>query len=93
MIHGKKNLVKPRETVPLMSQASGLRPNLKKSMVYGTLMSELTITSPYVYSRVDSSTFTIGNPMPESTLNPQLGTLDLASVVSRWDHWLVPVQH
>ncbi len=27
-------------------------------------MQELTITSPYVYSRVDSNTFTIGNPMP-----------------------------
>jgi hypothetical protein len=29
---------------------------------------ELTITSPYVHSRVDSITFTMGNPMPESTL-------------------------
>ncbi len=26
------------------------------------------ITSPYVHSRVDSNTFTIGNPMPDSTL-------------------------
>ncbi len=26
------------------------------------------ITSPYVHSRVDSNTFTMGNPMPESTL-------------------------
>ncbi len=24
----------------------------------------------YVYSRVDSNTFTMGNPMPESTLSP-----------------------
>ncbi len=31
-------------------------------------MPELTITSPYVHSRVDSSTNTTGNPMPESTL-------------------------
>jgi hypothetical protein len=33
-------------------------------------MPELTITSPYVHSRVDSDAFTmdIGNPMPESTL-------------------------
>jgi hypothetical protein len=31
-------------------------------------MPELTITSPYVHSVVDSNTFTIGNPMPESTL-------------------------
>jgi hypothetical protein len=38
-------------------------------------MPELTITSPYVPSRVrvDYNTFTTGNPMPE-------GTLDLASV-------------
>jgi hypothetical protein len=31
-------------------------------------MPELTITSPYVHSRVDYNTFTTGNPMPESTL-------------------------
>ncbi len=31
-------------------------------------MPELTITPPYVHSRVDSNTFTMGNPMPESTL-------------------------
>jgi hypothetical protein len=31
-------------------------------------MPELTITSPYVQSRVDSNTFTMGNPMPESTI-------------------------
>jgi hypothetical protein len=42
------------------------------------------ITSPYVHSRVDSSTLTMGNPMTESTLTradfiPQSGTLDLAS--------------
>jgi hypothetical protein len=50
-------------------------------------MPELTITSPYVHSRVDSNTFTMGNPMPESTLTlrqswlfiPQSGSLDLAS--------------
>jgi hypothetical protein len=29
---------------------------------------ELTITSPYVHSRVDSNTFTMGNPMSKSTL-------------------------
>ncbi len=29
---------------------------------------ELTTTSPYVHSRVDSNTFIMGNPMPESTL-------------------------
>jgi hypothetical protein len=31
-------------------------------------MPQLTITSLYVHSRVDSHTFTMGNPMPESTL-------------------------
>jgi hypothetical protein len=31
-------------------------------------MPELTITSPYVHFRIDSSTFTMGNSMPESTL-------------------------
>jgi hypothetical protein len=37
-------------------------------MEYGTLysMPELTITSPYVH--FDSNTFTMGNPIPESTL-------------------------
>jgi hypothetical protein len=30
-------------------------------------MPELTIISPYVHSRVDSKTFTMGNPMPELT--------------------------
>jgi hypothetical protein len=48
---------------------------------------EMTITSPFVHSRVDSNTFFMGNPMPESTLTlyakvdfiPQSGTLDMAS--------------
>jgi hypothetical protein len=31
-------------------------------------MPELTITSPYVLSKVDYNTFTMGNPVPESTL-------------------------
>jgi hypothetical protein len=45
----------------------------------------LTITSPFVHSRVDSSTFSMENPMPESTFYarvvfiPQSGALDLAS--------------
>jgi hypothetical protein len=50
-------------------------------------MPELTITSPYVNSKVDSNTFTMGKPMPESTLTlcqvdfiPQSGTLDSVSV-------------
>jgi hypothetical protein len=37
-------------------------------------VSELSITSPYVHSRVESNTFTSArvdlNPMPESTLSP-----------------------
>ncbi len=46
-------------------------------------MPKLSITSPYVHARVDSNTFTMGNPMPESTLTlcqsrPYSGTLDLA---------------
>ncbi len=48
------------------------------------LMPELATNSPYVHSKVDSSTLKMGNPMPESTLTrvdfiPQSGTLDLAS--------------
>jgi len=50
-------------------------------------MPELTISSPYVHSRIDSNTFTMDNPMSESTVtqslrvdfNPQSGILDLAS--------------
>jgi hypothetical protein len=51
-------------------------------------MPELTIASPYVHFRVDANTFKMHgplystvdlNPMPESTLSPQSGTLDLAS--------------
>jgi hypothetical protein len=43
------------------------RPNPKKNMVYET--PQLSTTSPYVHSRVDSNAFTMGNPMPESTLS------------------------
>jgi hypothetical protein len=46
------------------------RPNPKKNMLYRP---ELTITSPYVHSRVDSNTFTIGSPMPGSTFSPSQG--------------------
>jgi hypothetical protein len=42
------------------------RPNIKKNKVYGRWS---TIASPYVHCRVDSTTFTMGNPMPESTLS------------------------
>jgi hypothetical protein len=51
-------------------------------------MPELTITSPYVHYRVDSNTFTMGNPMPESTLTlclsqlfPPVRSLNLASAL------------
>jgi hypothetical protein len=50
-------------------------------------MPELTVTSPYVHSRVVSNTCTMGNPLPESRPQPharvdfipQSGTLDLTS--------------
>jgi hypothetical protein len=42
------------------------RPNPKKNMV---LELTILIISPYVHSRVDSNTFTVGNLMPESTLS------------------------
>jgi hypothetical protein len=52
-------------------------------------MPELTtvyITSPYVDSRVDSNTFTMGNPTPESTLSPSLGRRiwHLKTLISAW---------
>jgi hypothetical protein len=36
-------------------------------------MPELNITSPYVHTRVDSNTFTLRNPMPQSTSSPSQG--------------------
>ncbi len=39
----------------------------EKHVVWGP-MPVLTITSPYVHSRVDSNIFTMGNPMSEPTL-------------------------
>ncbi len=38
-------------------------------------MPELNIASPHVHSRVDSNTFAVGNPMPESTLTLSLSRL------------------
>ncbi len=43
-------------------------------------MPELTLTSTYVHSSVNSNTFSMGNPMPESTLSP-----------SKW-HWVWPLK-
>ncbi len=42
-----------------------LRPNPKKKHGVWDPMPELTITSPYVHSRVDSNTFSMGKPMPD----------------------------
>jgi hypothetical protein len=44
------------------------RPNPKKHGVWDPMQLELTITPPFVKSRVDSNTCTMGNPLPESTL-------------------------
>jgi hypothetical protein len=49
------------------------RPNPKRKHGVRDPMPELTITSPYVDFRVDSNTFTMRNPMPESTY----GLMDL----------------
>ncbi len=52
-------------------------------------MPELTITSPYVHSRVDSNTFTMGNPLPESTLtlcHSRLYSPVRAFGISLWDY-------
>ncbi len=43
------------------------------------LLPELTITSPYVHSKVESNTFTIGKPYARVDFIPKSGTLDLAS--------------
>ncbi len=59
-----------------------LRPNPKKNMVIWDPRQKLTIASPYVHSRVDTNTFTMGNqpcarvdlnPMSELTLSPSQG--------------------
>ncbi len=57
------------------------RLNPKKNMVCGTIP-ELTITSLYdrVGSRVNSSTFTMGNPMLESTLKGLSHEIDFKNV-------------
>ncbi len=45
------------------SRCCNLRLNPKKKHGVWDLMPELSITSPYVHARVDSNTFTTGNPM------------------------------
>ncbi len=46
--------------------------NKEKHSVWD-LMPEMTVTSPYVHSRVDSNTCTMGNPLES--------TMDLTSVI------------
>ncbi len=52
---------------PLGKFCSFQQPIPKKNMCMGPYTAELTVTSLYVHSRVDSNTFTVGNPSPEST--------------------------
>jgi hypothetical protein len=48
-------------------------------------MPELTITSSYVHSRVDSNTLTMGNPVLGSTVNSMLeSTLSLSQGLRIW---------
>jgi hypothetical protein len=55
--------------VLVLKSPSSLRGQIqRKAWCMGVGVPELTITSPYVHSRVDSNTFNTGNPMPESTL-------------------------
>ncbi len=57
-------------------------------------MPELTIyLAPYVDSRVDSNTFTMGNPMSDSTLSPSQGLWIWPQEVFntlRWKVWQQP---
>jgi hypothetical protein len=55
--------------------AAGMDPEAESKEKHGVWdpMPELTIFSPYVHTRVDSNTFIMGNPMPESTLSPSQG--------------------
>ncbi len=68
------------------STSRHLRSEAESKEKLGT-MQDFTITSPYVYSRVDSNTFTVGYP-PSARVDyiPQSGTLDLASAAH--DHRL-----
>ncbi len=45
----------------------------RKTWCMGPCVEVDSITSPYVHSRVDSSTFIMGKPLPESTLSPSHG--------------------
>ncbi len=65
-----------------LSKGAGQGTESESKEKYGVWdpMPEVTIISPYVDARVDSDTFTMGNPMPESTLNPSQGTWPLGSL-------------
>jgi hypothetical protein len=60
----------PPKCIPVLPRNQ--RPNLKKIRVkagpYAGVNYNLTL--PYAHTRVDSNTFTMDNPMSESTLNP-----------------------
>ncbi len=62
--------IEPRTVATTALAARRSNRSKEKKKKHGALdpMPKLTITSPYVHSRVDSNTFTMGNPMPESTL-------------------------
>ncbi len=56
----------------LRPHCSGRHPEAESKEKHGVWdpLPELTITSPFVDSRADSNTYTMGKPMPESTLTP-----------------------
>ncbi len=57
------------------------RPNPKKNMVYAGVDYNLTLCPlQHIYHGLPYMPEVDLNPMPESTLSPQSGTLDLASV-------------
>ncbi len=56
------------ETWIILQRPNLTVPEFKENRVVWDPKLELTIISPYVISRVNSNTFTIGNPLPESTL-------------------------
>jgi hypothetical protein len=57
-----------RKTAKTIATTTVSEAESKEKHVVWDPMPVLTITSPHVHSRVDSNTFTMGNPMPEPTL-------------------------
>ncbi len=70
--NGKNVFVLPWNCSELNSERFSFREKTEFSE-NGNPMPGLTITSPYVHSRVDSNTFAMGNPMPESALSSSQG--------------------